>query len=233
MDDERRLAALAHASADLVEPGMVVGLGTGSTSTAFVRELGARVAAGLEIVGVPTSSRTADLARDLRIPIRTLDEVERLDLGVDGADEIAPNLDLVKGRGGALLHEKLVALACDDYAVIATVEKRVPSLGARSSLPVEVVPFGWRQTVTRLAALGVRPVLRRETGGKAGNDVFRSDGGHFVVDCETGPIADPELLAASVKAIPGVVEHGLFLAVARRALVAEVDGTVRTLLRSA
>ena len=232
MDDEGRLAALARAAANLVEPGMVVGLGTGSTAAAFVRELGARVAAGLEIVGVPTSSRTAALARDLRIPLRTLDEVERLDLGVDGADEIAPNLDLIKGRGGALLHEKMVALACDDYVAIAAGEKLVPSLGARSSLPVEVVPFGWRQTIARLAALGVRPVLRRGTGGKTGDDVFRSDGGHFLVDCETGPIADPKRLAASVKALPGVVDHGLFLAVARRALVAEVDGTVRTMLRS-
>jgi len=231
VDDAGRLAALGRAAANLVEPGMVVGLGTGSTARAFVRELAVRVAGGLEVVGVPTSTQTAALARDLGIPLRSLDEVERLDLGVDGADEIAPGLELVKGRGGALLHEKMVALVCDDYAVIAAAEKLVPELGSRVPVPVEVVPFGWRQTAARLAALGVRPVLRRSPGGADEDEPFRSDGGHYVVDCETGRIADPAALAAALKAMPGVVEHGLFLGLARRALIAEADGSVRTVWR--
>ncbi len=192
-----------------------------------------RVAAGLRITGVPTSGRTERLARELGIEIRSLDEVERLDLGIDGADEIAPNLDLVKGRGGALLHEKLVALACDDYLVVAAAEKLVSQLGTRTPLPVEVIPFGRRHTAARLAALGCRPTLR--TGPGKGDDranpeaPFVSDGGHHILDCATGPVADPTALAVALKGTAGVVEHGFFLGVAHRALVVDTAGIVRRL----
>lgn len=228
MDDDARLAALATAAADLVAPGMVLGLGTGSTATAFVRELGRRVAGGLTVVGVATSSRTEALARALGIPLAALEDVERLDLGIDGADEIAPNLDLIKGRGGALLHEKLVALACECYVAIAAAEKRVPALGARVPLPVEIVPFGWPHTAARLAALGVEPSLRRSYGDP-GAAPFVTDGGHLLLDCVLPTAADPATLAAAIERVPGVVEHGFFLGVADRVLVAEADGSVRLL----
>lgn len=226
MDDAARLAALARAAADLVRPGTILGLGTGSTAAAFVRELGRRVAAGLRITGVATSTETDELARSLGIPLASLDDVTRLDLGIDGADEIDPRLNLIKGRGGALLHEKLVALACDDYLVVAAAEKRVPRLGSRFPVPVEVVPFGWRQTAARLTAIGLRPVLRQNA--EAGSDrPFVTDGGHYLLDCQTVPLDDPGALAASVKSTPGVVEHGFFLGIAQRALLAEPDGAIR------
>ncbi len=232
MDDASRLAALASAAADQVTSGMTLGLGSGSTAEAVIRELGTRVADGLTISGVPTSDRSARLASEHRIPLLTLDEVDHLDLGIDGADEIAPSLNLVKGRGGALLHEKLVALTCRDYLVVAAAEKLVIQLGTRVPLPVEVIPFGWRHTATRLAGLGCAATLRRHavgTNGPPAGSPFQSDGGHSILDCVTGPIDDPGSFAAQIKATPGVVDHGLFLGVARRALVVDGDGAVREL----
>ena len=235
VDDTQRLAALARAAADEVRSGMKLGLGSGSTAEAVVRELGQRVANGLSITAVPTSERTERLARDVGIILVSMDEVERLDLGIDGADEIDPALNAIKGRGGALLHEKLVAIACDDYVIVAAAEKLVPRLGTRLPLPVEVVPFGWRQTAARLEALGCRPTLRPTPSGGAGpaGTPFLSDGGHFVLDCLTDPITDPPGLASAIKATTGVVEHGLFLGFAHRVLVAERDGAVRRLSRGA
>ena len=221
------LEAVGRAAADEVRPGTVVGLGTGSTADAFLRALGARVAAGLRVTGVPTSAQTERLARDLGIPVASLDAVGRIDLGVDGADEIDPALDAVKGRGGALLFEKLVAEACDDYLLIAAAAKRVPRLGTRLPLPVEVVPLGWEQTAARVAAVGVAPALRPGPGGAP----YRSDGGHFILDCETGPIADAAALAARLKQVTGVVDHGLFVGLATRVFFAEPDGTVTRLAR--
>lgn len=238
MDDAGRLAALARRAADEVAPGMTLGLGSGATAEAVVRELGARVAAGLEVRGVPTSERTAAVARELGIPLLGLDEVEGLDLGIDGADEIDPALELVKGRGGALLHEKLVALACRRFVVVAAAEKLVERLGTRMPLPVEVVPFGWRRTAARLEGLGLRPSLRVHkgeadgTGGLGTAPVpFVTDGGHVLLDCDVSPVADAAGLAAAIKAVPGVVEHGLFVGFADRVLVVEGDGTVRALDR--
>ena len=219
-----RLRRLADAAADLVTPGMVVGLGTGSTADAVIRELGRRVADGLEFTGVPTSNRTETLARELGILLTTLDEVDRLDLGIDGADEIDPALDAIKGRGGALLCEKLVALACDDYVLVATTEKSVDQLGVRTPLPVEIVSFGWAQTANRLANLGIDPELR--TAPDYPDRPRVTDNGGYVLDCETGPIADPSRLAADVKAISGVVEHGLFLDIAHAALQVDPEGRV-------
>lgn len=222
MELAERLARLAVAAADLVAPGMTVGLGTGSTADAVLRELGRRVEEGLEFTGVATSSRTETLARELGIPLSSLDAVERLDLGYDGADEIAPNLDAIKGRGGALLYEKLVALACEEYVLVATTEKRVALLGERTALPVEIVPFGWKQTASRLATLGIRPALRRVPAHP--ERPFHTDNGGWILDCETGPMADPEYLAAPVKAVPGVVEHGMFIGTATRALLVDDRG---------
>src|SRR5215203_378782 len=219
-----RLQRLAVAAADLVVPGMLVGLGTGSTADAVTHELGRRVAGGLIFTAVPTSDRTEALARNLGIPLASLDDTDRLDLGIDGADEIDPALDAIKGRGGALLREKLVALSCDDYVLVATTEKSVDQLGARTPLPIEIVAFGCSQTAKRLASIGISPEPRRLDG-----DLTRpwvTDTGGVIVDCATGPIADPSQLAAAVKAVPGVVEHGLFLGIARGALQVDPDGQV-------
>jgi ribose 5-phosphate isomerase A len=229
-----RLRRLAIAAADLVTPGMLVGLGTGSTADAVTHELGRRAAGGLIFTAVATSDRTEALARDLGIPLSTLDEVDRLDLGIDGADEIDPALDAIKGRGGALLREKLVALSCDDYVLVATTEKSVHQLGARTPLPVEIVAFGWSQTAKRLASIGISPERRTLDGDPTRPWV--TDNGGVIMDCATGPIADPPQLAAAVKAVAGVVEHGLFLGIARAALQVHPDGQVvrrdRTLLHS-
>jgi ribose 5-phosphate isomerase A len=227
MDAATRLHALAAAAADEVRDGMTLGLGTGSTANAVLRELGSRVAGGLHIRGVASSEKTAALAGEVGVPLVDFDRVQRLDLGIDGADELDPNLDLIKGGGAALLFEKLVALACDDYLVVAAAEKLTPALGTRFHLPVEVVPFGWTHTAARLRALGagLEPVLRPNPDG----DPWRTDNGGFLLDCATRPIANPAALAAALKAVPGVVEHGLFVGIARRAFIAEVDGSVTRL----
>ena len=224
MDLTERLQRLAVVAADLVAPGMLVGLGTGSTADAVIHELGRRVAEGLGFTAVPTSCRTAALARDLGFPLTTLDEVDRLDLGIDGADEIDLQLDAIKGRGGALLCEKLVALACNDYVLVATTDKSVERLGARTPLPVEIVSFGWPQTAQRLRELGIDPV-RRSSAGDPGQPVITDNGG-LILDCATGPIDDPFRLSAAVKAVSGVVEHGLFLGIARAALQVDPNGHV-------
>lgn len=226
METADRLEHLAsHVAAELLD-GLTVGLGSGSTAEAVVRAVGARVAEGFAITGVPTSANTERLARSLGIPLLSLDEVTAIDLGIDGADEIDPRLDLVKGAGGALLYEKLVALACDDYLVVAASEKLVDRLGTRMPLPVEIVPSGAAQTMRRLEAIGCRPT-RRETGSTP----FVTDGGHWIVDCETGPIDDTVAFAGRIKAIPGVVEHGIFTGIALRAAVVHPDGRIETLTR--
>lgn len=219
-----RLQRLAFAAADLVAPGMLVGLGTGSTADAVTHEFGRRVAGGLIFTAVATSDRTEALARDLGIPLSTLDEVDRLDLGIDGADEIDPALDAIKGRGGALLREKLVALSCDDYVLVATTEKCVDQLGARTPLPIEIVAFGWSQTAKRLASIGIAPEPRTVDGEPA--RLWITDNGGVILDCATGPIDDPSQLAAAVKAVSGVVEHGLFLGIAKAALQVDPEGQV-------
>ena len=224
MELAERLRRLASVAADLVTPGMLVGLGTGSTADAVTRELGRRVAEGLVFTAVPTSDRTEALARDLGIPLTTLDETDRLDLGIDGADEIDPALDAIKGRGGALLREKLVALSCDDYVLVATTEKSVDRLGARTPLPIEIVAFGWLQTAQRLASIGIAGEPRTVDDDPARLRV--TDNGGIILDCPIGPIDDPLQLAAAIKAVPGVVEHGLFLGIAQAALQVNPEGQV-------
>ena len=219
-----RLARLAAATADLIAPGMTVGLGTGSTADAVIRELGRRSSAGLSFTGVATSCRTESLAREVGIALTTLDDLDRLDFGFDGADEIDPQLGAIKGRGGALLREKLVALACDRYVLVATTEKNVAQLGERTPLPVEVVAFGWRQTTQRLETLGVAPA-RRAAAADA-SQPWVTDSGGYILDCATGPMDQPSHIAAAIKATPGVVEHGLFLGIANLALQVDPQGTI-------
>ena len=208
-DDEKRLAG--EAAAGRVEDGMVLGLGTGSTAAWFVRALADRIAAGLKVSGVPTSSQTADLAGSLGIPLVKIDAVRQIDLTVDGADEIGPGLALIKGGGGALLREKLVWEASARCLVIADSAKRVARLG-RFPLPIEVVAFGHVRTANRIAdvladhEIGVGPRLRV----KDGKPVV-TDSGNLIYDAACGAIAAPAALAAELKAVTGVVEHGLFL----------------------
>lgn len=221
-----RLARLAaHVAAGLPD-GLTVGLGSGSTAEAVVQAIGPRVAGGLTITGVPTSVNTERLARSLNIPIAQLDEIEEIDLGIDGADEMDPSLDLVKGAGGALLYEKLVALACRDYLVVAASEKLVERLGTRMPLPVEIIPQGAAHTIRRLMEVGCRPT-RRERDGVP----FVTDGGHWIVDCETDAIDDAAAFAGRIKAITGVVDSGIFPGIARRAAVVHPDGRIETLTR--
>src|SRR3954470_15233000 len=197
-----RLQRLAVATADLVRPGMVIGLGTGSTADAVTRELGRRAAAGLRFSGVPTSRHTESLARELGISLTTLDEHEQLDLGFDGVDELDPALNAIKGKGGALLREKLVALACVDYVFVATTEKNVSVLGERVRLPVEIVRFGWKQTASRLDQLGIAPSLRYSVADA--QTPVTTDNGSFVLDCQTGPLSTPSQIAAAIKDVSGV-----------------------------
>jgi ribose 5-phosphate isomerase A len=220
MDDQQRLSRLARYVASTVPSGTTLGLGSGSTAEAVVRALGERVREGLEISGVPTSRRTADLARSVGIDLLDFDKVDSLDLGIDGADEISPQLDLVKGRGGALLHEKLVALACNRYVIVASSEKLVEQLGTRLPLPIEIVPFGWKKTAARVQSLGVTAVLRCGARGKP----FVTDGGNYILDCATALIGDPSNLSQQLKSTTGVVDHGLFVSMADEAIVIDKSG---------
>ena len=228
MNDETRLATLAEAAAALAEDGMVVGLGSGSTAEAFVRALGVRVQQGLNIQAIPTSRRTEHVAREAGIPLTTLSDSQVVDFGVDGADEIAPGIALTKGRGGALLYEKLVAEACKRWVIVASSEKLVDQLGTRIALPVEIMPFGWETTRARVEALGFLAPLRVEGDGVP----VVTDGKHFVLDCATGPIADPKALGDALKCITGVVDHGLFIDLAAAALICDPDGTIREIARA-
>ncbi len=224
MQGTARLDRIGAQAAGEVKPGSVVGLGTGSTASAFVRALGDRVAGGLSITGVATSVETEELARSLDIPLTQLNEVDAIDLCVDGADEIAPDLNVVKGRGGALLFEKLVARRADRYIIIATAEKLVDVLGTRLPLPVEIVPMGWKHTARELERFGLRPELRMGEDGKP----FVTDGGHYIVDCQTGGIDDPRSLATRIKLVTGVVDHGLFIDMADLAMTVDAEGHVTT-----
>ncbi|MDP8916342.1 MAG: ribose-5-phosphate isomerase RpiA [Pseudomonadota bacterium] len=225
-EDQKRAAG--EAAALLVEDRMVVGLGTGSTAAFFVRALALRAAReGLAIRGVPTSQATAELAHAGAIPLVELDQVGELDLVVDGADEIGPGLDLVKGGGGALLREKLVWEAARRRVVIADAAKRVAQLGA-FPLPVEVVGFGHGVTARRIAhaamALGCEAAPRlRQRNGRA----VQSDNGNPIYDLPCGAIVEPQALARTLKGLTGVVEHGLFLGLADEALIGTDEGVVR------
>ena len=218
-DDQKKAAG--EAAAELVLPGMIVGLGTGSTAAHFVRALAAR---RLDIQGVPTSDATAELARDLGIRVVGLDDVKRVDLTVDGADEIGPALSLIKGGGAALLREKLVWEASSRCIVIADKAKVVATLGA-FALPIEVVAFGHKTTANRIADVLVdHDIAMPARVRSAERGLVRTDGGNLIYDARCGAIHDPVRLADDLKLITGVVEHGLFLDLADEAIIGGDDG---------
>jgi ribose 5-phosphate isomerase A len=207
-DLDRWKQSAAESAVAQVDHGMIVGLGSGSTAAFAVGALGRRVREGLRITGIPTSERTAAQARALEIPLSTLTEHSQIDVTIDGADEVeAGSLNLIKGRGGALLREKIVASVSKRLVIVVDQTKMVERLGARESLPVEVIPFGWQVAALRLRDLGANPLLRKETGGEP----FKSDGGHYILDCVFGPIGSAESLAQELDHVVGVVEHGLFI----------------------
>lgn len=217
-------AEAARVALEQVRDGMRLGIGTGSTAEEFIRLLGARVAAGLSVVGVATSQRSATLCRELGIPLSTLEETPELDLVIDGADEIGPGLALIKGGGGALLHEKIVAAASRRMIVIADDSKLVPQLGAYP-LPIEINRFGMNSTKLAIASAARRLGLEVAIGARMdGERLFVSDGGHCILDASFGRIRDPEALSCALNAIPGVVEHGIFLGLAHLAVVAGPQG---------
>jgi ribose 5-phosphate isomerase A len=213
---------IAEVALTMIQDGMVIGLGTGRAAVAFIEALGPRVQAGLKIRGVPTSQSSAELAKKLGIPLTTLEDVASLDIDFDGSDEVDPQLQLIKGLGGALVREKIVAAASKRFVVLVGAEKLVPKLGANphkpSVLPVEVVPYGLPLVRRKLEALGQPPVLRNKDAKP-----FVSDNGNFILDCQLRPIADPISLEQQIKAIPGVVDTGLFLNMADVVLVQDGD----------
>ena len=216
--------AVGVSAAAEVRSGMVVGLGTGSTAAWALREIGRRVRdEGLEVIGVPTSFSSGLLANEVGIPVRTLDQVEQLDLALDGADEVDPQRRLIKGGGAAHTQEKVVDGCAQRFLVLVDESKCVARLGEGFAVPLEVLPFALRPVTAAVRALGGEPRLRFGSG-KDGPVI--SDLGHFVVDAAFGPIADPDGLAAALSSIPGVVEHGLFVGMADEVFVGTADGSV-------
>ena len=221
VDQDREKRAAAARSLDYVQDGQIVGLGSGSTAALAVEMLGARVRAGLAIRGVATSAATRRLAQAGQIPLLPLAEVTRLDLTIDGADEVDPRLQLIKGGGAALLHEKIVAFASERLIIIVDSSKLVARLG-RFALPVEVVPAAARLLAEKLKALGCTPTLRLQAG--ASQPLVTEEGNH-IIDCAFGEIADPLRLTRALADLPGVVEHGLFVDMADLVIVGRGEAT--------
>jgi ribose 5-phosphate isomerase A len=216
MDD---FAPLAARALEMVPDGARVGLGSGRTATAFIRALGERVRGGLRVRGVPTSEATAQLARSLGIPLDTLDDATPLELTVDGADEVERGtLRLIKGWGGALVRERIVAAASRRQVILVTAEKVVDRLGTRGRLPVEVLPFAAGLCRRLIAELGLQGTFRGTDGG---GRPFVTDNGNWILDCAVQPLDEPAMLERSLRAIPGVVDTGLFLGTAALVLVAD------------
>jgi ribose 5-phosphate isomerase A len=214
MAHDQEKEAAARASLRFVRDGDIVGLGTGSTAAYAVRLLGERVRAGLKIRGIPTSSQTRELATSLGIPLTTFDEVQEINVTIDGADEVDPQLCLTKGGGGALLREKIVASASRQLVIIADSSKQVPMLG-KFPLPIEVIAFAQPVVKKKIEALGASVKLRQSNGSP-----FVTDEGHHILDCSFGQIPDPPALARRLSDMPGVVEHGLFINMASVVLIA-------------
>jgi len=224
MDADTLKMRAAERALDYVRPGMKLGLGTGSTAEKFVDLIGAKVKSGLDVICVPTSKATRLQAEALGIPLSTLEEQPELDLTVDGADELDEELRLIKGGGGAHLREKIVAAASTRMVVIADESKRVAKLGV-FPLPVEIVPFGWRTTHTKVSDTSVLNGCKGlVTLRGSQDDPFVTDNGNYILDCAFGEINDPEQVARQLSLIPGVVEHGLFIGVAHAAVIAGANG---------
>jgi ribose 5-phosphate isomerase A len=216
-DEAKRMAA--RRALEFVEDGMLLGLGSGTTSTMFIQELGERVKQGLRVRGIATSVASQQLAESLSIPITTFEESPVLDLAIDGADEVGPGLALIKGGGGALLREKIVASASRKFIVIADSSKLVHHLG-RFPLPVEVIKMALPIVTRKFEALGLNPKLRHRPDGST----YITDEGNYILDCACGSIPDPAGTAAELRGIVGIVEHGLFVNMASLALIAGEDG---------
>jgi ribose 5-phosphate isomerase A len=214
MAHEKEKKVAGRAAAKLVRDGDIVGLGTGSTAYFTVVALGERVKAGLKIIGIPTSVQTADLARKVGIPLTTLDEHPEIDITIDGADEVDPKLNLIKGGGGALTREKVIATASKKMVVVADSGKVVATLG-KFPLPVEIIAFARTVIEKKIASLGAVPKLRTKPDGSP----FITDNGNQILDCSFGKIDDPATLARVLSDTPGIVEHGLFIGIAKLALV--------------
>lgn len=223
MSELKRLAA-SHAL-EKVEDGMTIGLGSGSTVNEFIHLLGKQVAQGFKVRAVPSSRKTAELAREAGVPLMELTGGKLLDMTVDGADEADDRLDLMKGGGGSLVREKIVAAASDKLVIIIDGSKKVKQLGD-FPLPVEVVPFGWQATAARIAAMGCEPVLRKEN-----EDTFVSDNGNYILDCRFGAIHDADFLHKSIKQTAGVIETGLFINMADCVIIATETG-IKTLTKA-
>ncbi|HKN14407.1 MAG TPA: ribose-5-phosphate isomerase RpiA [Candidatus Binatus sp.] len=221
--DDASLEGLGRYALRFVKRGHTVGLGTGRAASAFIRALGA---SGIEVRGVPTSKASEQLGRSVGIPIVSLTEAGKIDTDFDGADEVDPRLNLNKGYGGALVREKIVAASSRRFVVLVGEEKLVKRLGDRGRIPVEVVPFGVPLAMTRIKALGMTARVRENSGQR-----FISDNGNFVLDCTVKRIANPARLDRELIAIPGVVDTGLFIAMADVVLVAEGSGKIRVLKR--
>ena len=231
-DDDPAMLAVAARALELVTDGALVGLGSGRTASVFVRLLGTRVRDGLRVTGVPASGATAELAREAGIPLAPLSEDELLDITVDGADEVAPNLDLIKGHGGALVRERVIAAASKRQVILVGEAKLVRLLGERFALPVEVIPFAAGPVTRAIKAAGLHPRVRMDatTGSE-----FVNENGNLTLACAfAAPLADAHAaraLEAALRAIPGVVDTGFFLGTAERVLVGHADGRVDTMVR--
>lgn len=217
--DREKRAAAARAVAE-VEDDMVLGLGSGSTAAFAVEALGVRIAKGLRVAAIPSSETTADLARQFGVPLTSFAKHRRIDITIDGADQVERGtLNLIKGLGGALLREKIVASASDRMIVVVDETKLVDRLGQSTPLPVETVSFGWQITLDRLSAFGCEPRLRM-----AGDKPFTTDGGNYIIDCIIAEIPDPAVLEARLSAIIGVVDTGLFIGLASKIVVGRATG---------
>jgi len=219
-DELKRSAALA--ALDEIRDGMVVGLGSGSTASIFIRELGERVRSGLKVVGIPTSETSRRIAEEVQVPLTTLGQHPRIDVTVDGADEVSPELDLIKGLGGALVREKIVAHATDRVVIVVDESKLVPVLGTHTGIPVEVIPFAIDVVIDRLNGWGGHGKIREKHGER-----FVSDNHNFIIDWKPGEIREPATLEKQLKGVTGIVDSGLFCNVAQVVIVAGSTGIRR------
>lgn len=221
--DDASLEALGRYALRYVKPGQTLGLGTGHAASAFIRALGA---SGIKVRGVPTSKASDELARSVGIPIVTLAEAGKIDIDLDGADAVDPRFNMIKGYGGALVREKIVAASSRRFVVLVGYEKKVKWLGERGPLPVEVIPFGLSLVTQKIKAMGMKPNVREKDGQK-----YITDNGNLILDCAVKKITNPARLDRELLAIPGVVGTGLFVGMASVVLVAEESGKIRGLKR--